>query len=305
MQMGNLDLGTLGFVGVGQMGLPMARNLLAAGYRLVVFDVSEAALSAVREAGGTTVASPAEVANAVDVVFVSLPTPSVVQSVALGANGIVEGQQVKAYVDLSTTGSVIARDVESGLSAKGVQVLDCPVSGGERGAVAGTLTLMAAGENALFEALREPLSAIGNEHFFVGGQVGLAQTLKLCNNFLSAANNVAAAEAMVTAVKGGLDPHVALDVINASSGSNSATAGKFAELVLTRRFDKSMKTRLLHKDLSLFTAEAEALGVPAWVGSNVKQLLAFSLTQGMGDEASVTMIKHWERWAGVEVGEES
>ena len=137
----------------------------------------------------------------------------------------------------------------------------------------------------------------------MGESVGAGQTLKLCNNFLSAANNVAASEAMVAAVKGGLDAKVALDVINASSGRNSATADKFEELVLTGAFTKSMKTRLLLKDLTLFTAEAEAMGVPAWMGSYVRQLLAYSVSQGMGDEPSVTMIKHWERWAGVEVRE--
>ena len=98
---------------------------------------------------------------------------------------------------------------------------------------------------------------------------------------------------------------MALDVINASSGRNSATDGKFEELVLSGQFNKSMKTRLLHKDLSLFTDEAQTLGVPTWVAANVKQLLAYSLTQGMGDDASVTMIKHWERWAGVEVRDKS
>ncbi|MFT5392471.1 MAG: 3-hydroxyisobutyrate dehydrogenase-like beta-hydroxyacid dehydrogenase [Gammaproteobacteria bacterium] len=296
-----MDTHTLGFVGVGQMGLPMARNLIAAGHKLIAFDACGAALDAIVEAGARAAQSPLDVASQADVVFVSLPTPQVVRSVALGENGIVFGTQIKAYVDLSTTGSTVAREVSVGLRERNIEVLDCPVSGGERGAVSGSLTLMMAGSESLCEALQAPLGAIGSKSFYVGAEVGLAQTLKLCNNFLSAANNVAAAEAMVTAVKGGLDANVALDVINASSGRNSATDGKFSELVLTRRFDKSMKTRLLHKDLALFTAEADALGVPTWVGANVKQLLAFSLTQGMGEEASVTMVKHWERWAGVEV----
>lgn len=287
------------------MGLPMAHNLIRAGFKLTVYDVEPAALSAICGAGATAAASPAEVASQVDVVLVSLPTPAIVRSVALGPQGLVEGTRVKAYVDLSTTGSVIAKEVAAAFAANGITALDCPVSGGQRGAEAGTLTLMISGPLDLHEQLKLVLGAIGNEQFYVGGDVGLAQTCKLCNNFLSAANNVAAAEAMVTAAKGGLDPQVALDVINASSGRNSATADKFADLVLTRRFDKSMKTRLLHKDLSLFTAEAEALGVPAWVGAHVKQLLAYSISQGMGDAASVTMIQHWERWAGVEVGHKS
>ena len=291
----------LGFIGVGQMGLPMARNLLTAGFELVVFDVNPQALAAVEAAGGRAVESPAQVASEAEVVLVSLPAPPIVEQVALGGDGIIKGVRVRAYVDLSTTGSVVAQRVAEGLAAKGIEALDCPVSGGERGAVAGTLSLMVAGREALFESLRTVLSAIGTKHFYIGDQVGQGQTLKLCNNFLSAANSIASAEAMVTAAKAGLDPDVALDVINASSGKNSATAEKFKELVLSRQFDKSMKTRLLHKDLSLFTAEAEALGVPAWVGSHIKQLLAYSISQGYGDKASVTMIQHWEKWAGVEV----
>ena len=291
----------VGFIGVGQMGLPMARNLLSAGFELVVFDVNPKALAAVQAAGARTVDSPVQVAAEADVVLVSLPAPPIVEQVALGDNGIVRGDRVKAYVDLSTTGSVVAQRVAQGLATKGIEALDCPVSGGERGAVAGTLSLMVAGPETLFQSLRPVLSPIGTKHFYIGDQVGLGQTLKLCNYFLSAANSIASAEAMVTAAKAGLDPDVTLDVINASSGKNSATAEKFKELVLSRQFNKSMTTRLLHKDLSLFTAEAEALGVPAWVGSHIKQLLAYSISQGYGDKASVTMIQHWEKWAGVEV----
>jgi 3-hydroxyisobutyrate dehydrogenase-like beta-hydroxyacid dehydrogenase len=297
----NVDL--LGFIGVGQMGLPMASNLLAAGLKLVVFDANPKALEAIEALGAIIVDTPKAVGDQCEVVFVSLPTPAVVEAVAIGPGGIVEGEKVKAYVDLSTTGSVVACRVANGLAERGVAALDCPVSGGERGAIKGSLALMAAGPKDLYDTLQPVLAHIGSQQFFVGESVGAGQTLKLCNNFLSAANNVAASEAMVAAVKGGLDAKVALDVINASSGRNSATADKFEELVLTGAFTKSMKTRLLLKDLTLFTAEAEAMGVPAWMGSYVRQLLAYSVSQGMGDEPSVTMIKHWERWAGVEVRE--
>ncbi|MEM7408553.1 MAG: NAD(P)-dependent oxidoreductase [Pseudomonadota bacterium] len=291
----------VGFIGTGQMGLPMALNLLAAGHQLVVFDVMREPLIRLADEGAVIANSPRDVADRVETVLVSLPTPDVVAAVALGDDGIHAGARVRNYIDLSTTGAVIARRVASGLAERGIRTLDSPVSGGQRGAEAGTLTLMVAGDAELFTTARPWLEGIGNEFFHVGDEVGLAQTCKLCNNFLSAANSVAAAEAMVTAVKGGLDPQVALDVINASSGRNSATADKFEALVLSRRFDKSMKTRLLLKDLSLFAAEAEALGVPTWVAANVKQLLTYAVTQGYGDKASVTMIQHWEKWAGVEV----
>ena len=295
---------SLGFIGLGDMGGPMAGRLLDAGYALTVYDVRAEALDAAVARGAYKASSPADVASREETVMVSLPTPDVVRTVALGKNGIVEGNTVKTYIDLSTSGAVTARAVAEGLAAKGIRALDCPVSGGIRGAEAGTLSLMLSGPVELLEANRPALEVIGDNLFFIGSEPGLGQTMKLVNNFLSAANNIAAAEACVMGAKAGIDSKVLLDVINASSGRNSATEDKYPYSVLTRTFAKSMKQKLLLKDVALCLSEAEAMGVPMWLGSSVRQFLSYAVTQGTGDDTSVSLIKHVEGWAGTEFGGE-
>lgn len=291
---------TLGFIGLGMMGGPMALNLLKAGYDLAVLDTREEALAPVVAAGGRRCATPAEVASAAETVLVSLPTPDVVHDVALGANGLAEGTAIKTYIDLSTTGPVVAKAVGEALTAKGIACLDAPVSGGERGASGGTLAIMVSGPKARYEAARPILETIGKKLFFVGEGPGMGQTVKVANNYLSATNTLAASEALVMGVKAGIEAQVMLDVINASSGRNNSTEDKFPVFVLPRNF-KSMRTRLLLKDVTLCAEQGAALGVPMWLANTVRQFLSFAVSQGRGDEASIGMIRIIEDWAGVEV----
>lgn len=292
----------LGFIGVGDMGRHMARRLLEAGYPLTIYDVRAEAMEPLVAKGATAAGSPKEVASAAEIVLVSLPTPDVVETVATGTDGIIGGSKVKTYVDLSTTGAVTAKRVAAKLAEKGIATLDCPVSGGSRGADKGTLALMASGARDLYESLLPVLKVIGKNPFFIGEQPGLGQTMKLANNYLSASNNAATAEAMVMGVKAGIDPATMLDVINASSGRNTATEDKFPTFVLERTFHGGFTLKLLHKDVKLCMEEAEALGVPMWVGNAVRQLLAQTLAEGRGTESSTSLVKTVEGWAGVEVG---
>jgi 3-hydroxyisobutyrate dehydrogenase-like beta-hydroxyacid dehydrogenase len=294
--------GLIGFIGLGDMGGPMALRLLDAGYELSVFDTRDTALAPALAKGAHRATAPADVADRAETILVSLPTPDVVREVALGPRGITEGKTVRTYIDLSTTGAVMAKIVAAGLGEKNIVALDSPVSGGILGAETGKLSLMVSGPEAVFEAARPVLNVIGNNLFYIGAEPGLGQTMKLANNYLSATNNIAAAEAMVMGVKGGLDPKVMLDVINASSGRNSATMDKFPRAVLDRSFTKTMKQKLLYKDVRLCLEEAEALGCPMWLGSTVKQFLAYAVSQGTGEDTSISLIKHIEAWAGVEVG---
>ena len=294
--------GPIGFIGLGDMGGPMALRLLDADHPLVVYDVRADVLSTALAKGAQRAKHPADVANQAETVLVSLPTPDIVREVALGANGLCDGSAIRTYIDLSTTGAVMAKTVAAGLAERGIAALDSPVSGGILGAESGKLSLMVSGPEAVFEAVRPILEVIGNNLFYIGADPGLGQTMKLANNYLSATNNIAAAEAMVMGVKGGLDPTVMLDVINASSGRNSATMDKFPRAVVTRTFEKTMKQKLLYKDVRLCMEEAEALGCPMWLGSAVRQFLAYAVTQGTGDDTSISLIKHMERWADIEVG---
>jgi 3-hydroxyisobutyrate dehydrogenase-like beta-hydroxyacid dehydrogenase len=258
----------VGFVGLGQMGGPMTGRLLAAGRRLVVHDVRARAMDAVVAEGAEAAASPAEVASQAETVLVSLPTPQVVREVALGPDGLIHGSAIRTYVDLSTTGQAIAVEVAQALAERGIATLDAPVSGGVRGAVAGTLAVMVAGPTGELERVRPLLEVLGRV-FHVGDRPGLGQLMKLANNFLSATAIVATAEAIVLGVKGGLDPATMLAVINAGTGRNTASEDKFPRQVLSGKYAAGFTTGLLTKDLGLCAAAADALGVPMPVAAEV------------------------------------
>ena len=291
----------LGFIGIGNMGLPMALRLIDRGYGLAVFDIREDAVAPLVARGARAAKSPADVASEVQTVLVSLPTPDVVQEVALGSNGIAKGSAVRVYVDLSTTGPQVAELVADVLGEKGISVLDAPVSGGVKGAEKGTLTVMVSGAMSVFEGVNPVLESIGENLIYVGERPGLAQIMKLVNNLLNATALAASSEAFVLGVKAGLDPEIMLRVINASTGRNSATEDKFPRSILPRTFDWGFKTDLIYKDLKLCLEQAETLGVPMWVGNAVHQLWAYAVSQGGGPRDFTTIIQYIESWAGVEV----
>jgi 3-hydroxyisobutyrate dehydrogenase-like beta-hydroxyacid dehydrogenase len=290
----------LGFIGLGMMGGPMASNLVRAGHPIIVCDPVDEAAERLVEIGAERVATPKEVADQIETVLVSLPTPDVVKLVATGTDGLCEGSKIKHYIDLSTSGAIIAQEVGAALGEKGVQCLDCPVSGGERGASAGTLSLMLSGPEDLYEKVKDILANIGSAPFYVGTEPGMAQTAKVANNYLSAVANIATAEAMVMGVKAGIEAETLLEIFNRSSGMNRATEDKYPTFVLPRKF-KSMRTLLIHKDVNLCVEQAAAMGVPMWLGSQVRQFLQFALTQGHGEDSSIGLIRLIEKWAGVEV----
>ena len=290
----------LGFIGVGRMGGPMAGRLIDAGHRLTIFDTSEAALRALTARGATAVSSAQAVASAVETVLVSLPTPDIVRDVALGENGVAAGRKVKVFVDLSTTGPRNEAAIAAGLAEKGIATIDSPVSGGVAGAAKGTLAVMASGARSAFEPLEPVLKVLGRV-FYVGERPGMGQTMKLANNLLSATAMAISSEAIVMGVKAGLDPQLMCEVINAGSGRNSATQDKFPRSVIPRSFDFGFATGLLYKDVRLCLEEAEALGVPMWVGAAVRQIWQFANAQ-LGPASDFTeIVKSVEEWAAVEV----
>jgi len=288
---------SLGFVGIGRMGGPMVGRLLDAGHVLTVFDTSEQAVQPLLARGATRAGSAAEVASAAEIVLASLPTPDVVQQVALGEGGVAQGTKAKILIDLSTTGPGVASRVAKGLAEHGIQAVDSPVSGGVKGARDGTLAVMVACPKPLLETV-EPIVQIFGKVFYVGDKPGLGQ---VGNNILSAAAMVASAEALAMGVKAGVDPKVMLAAINAGSGRNSATQDKFPHAVLPGTFDFGFATGLLYKDVRLCVDEAEALGVPMVLGAVVRQMLA--VTQAKYGAASdfTSIAKVIEEWAGVEI----
>jgi 3-hydroxyisobutyrate dehydrogenase-like beta-hydroxyacid dehydrogenase len=291
----------LGFVGVGRMGGPMANRLLDAGYRLCVYDVSDEATRPLVARGAELAASPAEVASMAETVFISLPTPDVVREVALGGNGgLINGSTVRTVIDLSTTGPAVAAEVAGKLAERKIVWVDSPVSGGVTGAKAGTLAVIVACPKPAYQKL-EPVLKVFGKLFHAGEKPGLAQTAKLANNLLAATAMAATSEAMAMGVKAGLDAKVLIDIINASSGRNSATQDKFPRAILPRTFDFGFATGLSYKDVRLCVEEAEAMGVPMVVGGAVREMLAVTRARfGAGSDFTY-IAKVLEEWAGVEI----
>jgi 3-hydroxyisobutyrate dehydrogenase-like beta-hydroxyacid dehydrogenase len=292
----------IGFIGLGNMGFHMARRLIEAGHTVIALDARKEALDRIVALGGKPAASAKEVADRAETVMASLPTPDVVLAVATGAGGIIDGQRVRRFVDLSTTGADMAQRVFALLKARDIVQIDAPVSGGVSGAEKGTVAVMASGPRADVEAVTPALAVIGR-FFFIGEQPGAGQTMKLCNNFLSATAMAATSEAMVLGVKAGLDPRVMLDVINAGSGRNTATESKFPKNVVPRTFDLGFTNGLMAKDVGLAVSEAQALGVPMEIAELVLRHLRRACDE-IGPNADLTtVVQPLERRAGVEVGE--
>jgi 3-hydroxyisobutyrate dehydrogenase-like beta-hydroxyacid dehydrogenase len=291
----------LGFVGVGRMGGAMANRLLDAGYRLCVYDVSEEATKPLVARGAELAASPAEVASTAETVFMSLPTPDIVREVALGGNGgVINGSTVRTVIDLSTTGPGVANEVAGKLAERKIGWVDAPVSGGVIGAKAGTLAVMVSCPKPAYQKL-EPVLKLFGKLFHAGEKPGLAQTAKLANNLLAATAMVATSEAMAMGVKAGLDAKVLIDIINASSGRNSATQDKFPRAILPRTFDFGFATGLSYKDVRLCVEEAEAMGVPMVVGGAVREMLAITRAKFGAGSDFTHIAKLLEEWVGVEI----
>ncbi|MBL4811397.1 MAG: NAD(P)-dependent oxidoreductase, partial [Rhodobacteraceae bacterium] len=246
---------------------------------------------------------PADVAEKADIVFVSLPTPQIVQNVVTGAGGVCHGSRARIVIDISTTGPTVAKRVSEALAQSGKAWIDCPVSGGIAGAVNGTLAVIASGPQVAYDEAHDLLTTFGKV-FFVGEAAGLAQVAKLANNLLAASAMVVSSEAMVMGVKAGIEPQILLDIINAGSGRNSATQDKFPRSVLPGSFDFGFATGLSYKDVRLCIDEAEAMGVPMIAGGVVRQILAATNAKYGADSDFTSIVRIVEEWAGVEVREE-
>lgn len=288
----------LGYVGVGKMGGPMAERFIGAGHDLLVYDSNRAAIEALLARGARAAASVPALAQEVDLVLVCLPSPDAVRQVSQELSGA--GSKVKTFVDLSTTGPRVAAEVAAALKEKGITACDSPVSGGVAGAKKGTLAVMLACPKDRREMLEKLLVPLGTV-FYLGERVGLGQTMKLANNLLSATAMAITSEAVVMGVKAGLDPRQMIDIINAGSGRNTATDGKFPRSILPRTFDYGFTNGHMYKDVKLCLEVAEESGVPMWVGAAVRQLWAYSASHMGPDADFTTVIRCIEEWAGVEV----
>lgn len=279
----------------------MAVRLLAAGHELVAFDPEPEAASAARAAGATVVDDPRSVADAAPVVLASLPSPELVRVVALGEDGLAGGRAIATFVDLSTTGPAVAREVAAGLAAHGVVALDAPVSGGPAGAESGRLTVMLSGPPDAVEEVRPLVGAFAANIFVVGDGPGHGQAAKVLNNIMSACAITITAEALVVGVRAGLDPKVLLDVLAVSSGSNVAVTDKFPKQVLTRKFDHGFRLDLMLKDVRLALDEGRAHGVPMVLGATVGELWTLGQAAGQDGADCTEIVRMFEAWGNAEI----
>lgn len=294
----------IGFIGLGNMGQPMARRLIEAGHSLIVYDTRNDAVAPLVALGAKVASSPADVADRVETVMASLPSVQISQKVATGEGGVIHGKRIKRFIDLSTTGARAAAEIAATLATKNIVQLDCPVSGGVGGATKGTLAVMVSGPRDQIDLVKDVLAVLGKV-FVVGDKPGMAQTMKLANNFLSATAMVATAEAVAMGVKAGLDPKVMIDVINAGSGRTTASDGKFPQSILPRTFNYGFGTALMLKDVRLCFEEAEALDAPRAVMNTVLDQWEATNSEFGGNSDFTVIVKMIERRAGVVIGKET
>jgi 3-hydroxyisobutyrate dehydrogenase-like beta-hydroxyacid dehydrogenase len=288
----------IAFIGVGRMGSAMVARLIAAGHELTIYDPVASTMAPLAARGANLANSAADAAASSTVAMASVPGPADARETA---RQVADSPTIKVFVDLSTSGPAAAQAIAGMLAPRGIAAIDAPVSGGVKGAAAGKLAIMASGPAPAMQRVRPLLEVLGKV-YELGEKPGLGQTVKLANNLMSAASLAIAAEALAMGVKAGVDPAAMLDVLNASSGRNSATQDKIPKHVLNRKFDFGFANALSFKDVRLCLDEAEALGVPMVVGAAVRQMLSIT-NQIHGSAADCTdLVKVVENWAGCQIG---
>jgi 2-hydroxy-3-oxopropionate reductase len=290
----------IGFIGLGIMGKPMARNLLKAGYPLTVWNRSQPAIDELVGDGASPGSSPKDVAHQSDVIITIVTDSPDVEKVALGPDGIMEGGRPGLiHVDMSTISPAVTRRIASRLAEKGVEMLDAPVSGGDTGAQAGTLSIMVGGKEETFRRCQPIFEVLGRTIVHCGPN-GAGQTVKLCNQIVVALNNLAMCEALVFATKAGVDTRRMLEAVGAGAASSWALLN-LAPRVLARDFRPGFKVAHQQKDLRLALETAEQEAVPLPGTSLVHQLFAAIEAEGLGAEGTQALVKALEKLASVEV----
>ena len=283
-----------GFIGLGQMGGPMAGNIAAKGFPLTVYD--KAGTQGLAPEGAQLGANAADVARAADTVFLSVPDGKVSLFVV---DEIIasEDRRADVVIDLSTIGPDAAREADARCKAVGITYIDAPVSGGQAGARAGTITVMLAGPRAVVDAHQDVLHGFAKNPFHVGEEPGQGQAVKILNNFLSGTAMAASTEAVLYGLSQGIDMKTILDVVNVSTGQNTATADKFPKRILTETFNTGFATALLTKDVNLFLDNARGAGTPTKIAQAISEV--WDETNEALPGSDITMVyKHLRDGAG-------
>ncbi|HXT81765.1 MAG TPA: NAD(P)-dependent oxidoreductase [Acetobacteraceae bacterium] len=284
----------VGFIGVGNMGGPMCRNIIRnTNHQVVVFDLSPDAVKECTALGASAGTSVADVAAGCDVVITSLPVPRIVEEVALGAGGVAENAKPRTvFIDLSTNSPATAKRVHEGMKARGIQMLEAPVSGGTARAKDGTIVIMVGGDAAVFEQQLPLLKSFSGEVIHMG-EIGYGSTAKLINNMLAFCNAAAAAEALMIGKRSGIDLKK-LDAVIRNASGMSAGYGNMATKAFKGEFQPTFALDLAHKDLRLALEMADELGVPGLIAPQVMSLMRMARGMGLGSADSSSVIRVYE-----------
>jgi len=290
----------LGFVGVGNMGNPMAMNLVKAGHALQVFDIRKEAATNLLDAGAVWANSPKEAATGVEATFLSLPMPADVERVVLSEDGVLAATKSGGVIfDMSTNSPTVVRSLCDKAKAKGVAFLDAPVSGGVRGARNATLTIMVGGEKAIFDKYEPVLKAMGANVIHCGA-IGAGNVVKLVNNMLAFIHMMGAAEAIVLGTKAGVDPNVIWQAVKASSGGSFVWESG-TRAILRDKLAPTFTIDLASKDIGLAVELGKDFGVPLKMGSAAQELIKHYQANGYAKEDVLATVKELEKIAGVTV----
>ena len=291
----------IGFVGLGTMGLPMARNLVKAGFDLTVYARRPEPAAEMRALGARAVDSPRAVAETVEMVITIVTADPDVRAVILGKEGVLEGARAGGViVDMSTISPMTIQEIARIAGEKGVEVMDAPVSGGDTGAKAGTLTIIAGGKRETFERCRPAFEAMGKNIFHVGG-VGVGQVVKIANQVIGGTILAVVSEALVMGVKAGADPEVMRQVISVSSGNSGLFQARVGDFMMKDQFQPGFMLDLMKKDVGLALEIGRALSVPMPVGAAAYQHYAAGTNMGVGREDFSAVCKAVEKMAGAQI----
>jgi 2-hydroxy-3-oxopropionate reductase len=290
----------IGFIGLGIMGKPMAKNLVKAGYQLLVNDFNKASVEELKELGAEVCSSNKEIAEKADVVITMLPNSPHVKEVALGDGGLIEGAHAGlTLIDMSSIAPLASREIAEKLAEKGVEMLDAPVSGGEPKAIDGTISVMVGGKQELFDKYYDVLKAMAGSVVRVG-EIGAGNIAKLCNQTIVAINIAAVSEALVLAQKAGVSPELVYNAIRGGLAGSTVLDAK-APLMMDRKFDPGFRINLHIKDLNNVLETSHGVGAPLPLTSAVREMMEFLKVDGHEMEDHSSLLKYYEKLANTEV----
>jgi 2-hydroxy-3-oxopropionate reductase len=290
----------IGFIGLGIMGKHMSKNLLKAGYDLVVCDVVQAAVQEAVAAGAKAGATPKDVAEQSDIIITMLPNSPQVKQVVLGEDGVIKGAKKGAVVvDMSSIAPLVSREVAQKLAEKGIEMLDAPVSGGEPKAIDGTISVMVGGKKAVFDKCYPVMKAMAGS-VVLTGDIGAGNITKLANQIIVAINIAAVSEAMVLASKAGVEPELVYQAIRGGLAGSTVLDAK-APLMMDRKFNPGFRINLHIKDLNNVLETSHEIGVPLPLTAAVMEMMQALKVDGMGDADHGSLVRYYEKMANTEV----